>query len=120
MYKAVLFPALAALMIAASPLAAGAGQQLPEGKYVTKAALNQLFPGTFLAKFKKYKVRFTASRNGMITGKYRLFSDKGNWWVRDRKLCIRLKNWFKGKTRCSHVIQYGPVYVAKDVVFRKL
>ncbi len=108
----------AALMV--SPANSQSAKPLPAGEYVTKAGLAQLFPGTFMARFKKYKVRFTASRNGKITGKYRLFSDKGSWWLRDRKLCIKLSNWFKGKTKCSYVIKYGPVYVAKDVVFSKL
>ena len=108
----------AALM--AGPAQAQSAKPLPAGEYVTKAGLAQLFPGTFMARFKKYKVRFTASPNGKITGKYRLFSDKGKWWLRDRKLCIRLSSWFKGKTKCSYVIKYGPVYVAKDVVFKKL
>ena len=65
---------------------AQSAKPLPAGEYVTKAGLAELFPGTFMARFKKYKVRFTASRNGKITGKYRLFSDKGSWWLRDRKL----------------------------------
>ncbi|MCP5083836.1 MAG: hypothetical protein GY948_19285 [Alphaproteobacteria bacterium] len=108
----------AALMV--SPAYSQSAKPLPAGEYVTKAGLAQLFPGTFMARFKKYKVRFTASRNGKITGKYRLFSDKGSWWLRDRKLCIKLSSWFKGKTKCSYVIKYGPVYVAKDVVFSKL
>ena len=113
---------LGALFVAllVSPANAQSAIPLPAGDYVTKAGLAQLFPGTFMARFKKYRVRFTASRNGKITGKYRLFSDKGNWWLRDQKLCIKLANWFKGKTKCSYVIKYGQTYVAKDVVFSKL
>ena len=120
MKQLALMLGLIAAALMASPAQSQSAKPLPAGEYVTKAGLAQLFPGTFMARFKKYKVRFTASRNGRITGKYRLFSDKGNWWLRDAKLCIKLQSWFKGKTKCSHVIKYGPVYVAKDVVFSKL
>lgn len=111
---------LAALVICGVVGASYAGEKLPKGQYVTKAGLKKLFPGKFAAKYKKYRVKFTASPNGTITGRYKIFSDKGTWRVRNRKLCITLKSWFKGKTQCSHVIKYGPIYVAKDVVFRKL
>ena len=120
MKKLVLVLGIIAAALLASPANSQSAKPLPAGEYVTKAGLAQLFPGTFMARFKKYKVRFIASRNGKITGKYRLFSDKGSWWLRDRKLCIKLSSWFKGKTKCSYVIKYGPVYVAKDVVFSKL
>lgn len=120
MKKLVLALGLIAATCIGTPAQAQSAKPLPAGEYVTKAGLAQLFPGKFLARFKKYKVRFTASPNGKIIGKYRLFSDKGNWWLRDRKLCIKLSNWFKGKTKCSHVIKYGSTYVAKDVVFKKL
>ncbi len=112
--------ALAASMVFGHVVQSSAGEQLPAGKYVTKTGLKKLFPGTFAAKFKKYQVKFTASRNGTITGRYKMFSDKGTWRVRNRKLCITLNRWFKGRTQCSHVIQYGPIFVAKNVVFKKL
>ena len=120
MKKLALTLALAASMTCGYAAQSIAAEQLPKGKYVSKAGLQKLFPGTFAAKFKKYRVKFTASRNGTITGRYKMFSDKGTWRVRNRKLCITLKSWFKGKTQCSHVIQYGPVFVAKDVIFKKL
>ncbi|MEM7429290.1 MAG: hypothetical protein AAF441_24660 [Pseudomonadota bacterium] len=120
MKKLMLTLALAAAMVYGHSAPSDAGEKLPAGKYVTKSGLKKLFPGTFAAKFKKYRVRFVVSRNGTITGRYKMFSDKGTWRVRNRQLCITLKSWFKGKTQCSHVIKYGPVYVAKDVVFRKL
>ena len=120
MKKLVLTLAVASAMIYGKVDTSSAAEKLPAGKYVTKAGLKKLFPGTFAAKYKKYRVKFTASPNGTITGRYKVFSDKGTWRVRNRKLCITLKSWFKGRTQCSHVIKYGPVYVAKDVVFKKL
>lgn len=120
MKKLALVLGLMTAALVFSPAHAQSAKPLPAGEYVTKAGLAELFPGTFMARFKKFKVRFIASSNGQITGKYRLFSDKGSWWLRDRKLCIKLSSWFKGKTKCSHVIKYGSTYVAKDVVFKKL
>ncbi len=120
MKKTVLILGLAATMAVAGATATSAGQKQPAGKYVTKADLKRLFPGKFAARFKKYNLRFVASSNGSITGRYKIFSDKGTWRVRNRKLCIKLNSWFKGKPQCSHVIQYGSTYVAKNVVFRKL
>ena len=121
MKKTVLILGMAAAMAVAGATGSNAGQKkLPAGKYVTKTDLKRLFPGKFAARFKKYNIKFIAASNGSITGRYKMFSDKGTWRVRNRKLCITLNSWFKGKTQCSHVIRYGTTYVAKNVVFRKL
>ena len=120
MNKFVLTLALTSALVCGTSAISAAGDNLPAGKYVSKSGLKKLFPGKFAAKYKKYRVKFTASPNGTITGRYKVFSDKGTWRVKNRKLCIKLERWFKGRTQCSHVIQYGPIFVAKDVVFKRL
>lgn len=90
------------------------------GETLTTRAIKKLFPGQFHAVVKGYEVRFNAKRDGRLVGSYMASTDTGRWSIRRGRLCIMLKDWTKGKTSCSRVVQAGSWYKAKNVKFRKL
>ncbi len=61
-----------------------------------------------------------AASNGHLTGKSFAGTDTGRWSVRSGKLCIMLRDWFDGQTRCSHVVRGGNRSRAETVRFRKI
>ena len=90
------------------------------GERLSTRAIKQLFPGQFSAVVKGYKVHFKARRDGSLVGSYMAATDTGRWSIRRGRLCIMLKDWMKGETSCSSVVQVGSWYKANDVKFRKL
>ncbi len=112
--------AVAAAMAIATLEEANAGETLPAGQYVPANVVKQLFPGSFKAVVKGYRVVFKAKRDGSLMGNYKGIKDTGFWKLKGGNLCIMLRSWFKGRTKCAAVIQYGPWFAVKDVLFRKL
>ena len=86
---------------------------------VSSRALKNLFPGQFQAIIKGYKVKFRAMGNGRLYGKYKNYKDQGRWSVRSGRLCIMLKEWMNGKTKCSAVTKRNGWYQSAQVQFRK-
>jgi len=103
-----------AIMIAASAAAAAATPP------ISHSALKNLFPGKFAVSVSGVSVRIVASANGTLEGKSFAGSDSGSWSVRSGRLCIMLRDWFDGQTRCSRVVRDGDWYRAEDVRFRKI
>ena len=87
---------------------------------VSSRALKNLFPGQFQAIIKGYKVRFRALGNGRLYGTYKNLKDQGRWSVRRGRLCIMLKEWMNGQTKCSSVTKQNGWYQSAQVQFRKL
>ena len=106
--------AVAGALTLASLTTAGAGENK-----VSASTLKRLFPGTFQAIVKGYKVKFTAMGNGRLRGKYKNLKDSGRWSVRRGRLCIMLKEWMNGQTKCSSVTKNGGWYRSAQVQFRK-
>ncbi len=96
------------------------GGQATAGERLSTRAIKQLFPGQFRAVVKGYKVVITAKSDGSLVGSSMASTDTGRWSVRRGRLCIMLKDWFKGKTSCSAVVHNGGWYRANKVKFRKL
>ena len=90
------------------------------GEKLSTRAIKQLFPGQFSAVVKGYAVKFVARRDGSLIGTHMASKDTGRWSVRRGRLCIMLKDWLKGKTKCSPVVQSGSWYRTKVAKFRKL
>ncbi len=111
---AAVFSALAA------PASAQASLLRPEIRFISQAELMSLFPGTFVAEFqKRHKVLIRATGQGELIARHTLQSDRGTWYVMGESLCIRFESWMRGQTVCSPVVGYGPVFVARDVVFMR-
>ena len=90
-------------------------------KRVQPQELRQMFPGQFRAQVRGYDVRLIASRDGSLKGFYGGFSDTGRWSVRGSRLCIMLKDWLDGKTRCAAVKRTGKgTYLAGSIRFRRM
>ncbi len=88
---------------------------------VSSHELRQMFPGQFRAQVRGYDVRFIASRDGSLKGIYGGFTDSGRWSVRGSRLCIMLRDWLDGKTRCAAVKRAGKgTYLAGDIRFRRM
>lgn len=83
-------------------------------------ALKALFPGSFQAEVRGYKINFIARKDGTLVGESRQGTDTGQWSVQQGQLCIMLSSWLSGRTACSQVVQQGDWYRADNVVFRKL
>ncbi len=90
------------------------------GEKLSTRAIKQLFPGQFSAVVKGYAVKFVARSDGSLIGLHSASQDTGRWSVRRGRLCIMLKDWLKGKTKCSPVVQNGNWYRTKVAKFRKL
>ena len=90
------------------------------GEKLSSKAIKKLFPGQFAAVVKGHKVRFVARGDGSLVGKHVASTDTGRWSIRRGRLCIMLKDWMDGKTRCSSVVRSGKWYRANAVKFRKL
>ena len=108
----------AALLLASllSPVASAVERKVPSHE------LRQMFPGQFRAQVKGYDVRFIASGDGRLKGIYGGFTDTGRWSVRGNRLCITLKDWLDGKTKCAAVRRSanGPWYLAGSIRFRRM
>ena len=106
--------AIAGAIALASYSQAGAAEK------VSSSTLKRLFPGQFQAIVKGYKVRFKALGNGRLYGTYKNHKDQGRWSVRSGRLCIMLKEWMNGQTKCSAVTKRNGWYQSAQVQFRKL
>ncbi len=113
--RALLAAALLMITVPQAAQAASSGQRA-----LDRQELRKMFPGTFRAQVKGYDVRFIASRDGRLKGIYGSLTDDGRWSLRGNRLCIMLKDWLKGKTRCAAVRQTsGAWYLAGDIRFRR-
>ena len=110
---------LSVLAIAGALTLASHSQAGAEEK-VSPSTLKRLFPGQFQAIVKGYKVRFRATGNGRLYGTYKNLKDQGRWSVRSGRLCIMLKEWMNGQTKCSSVTKQNGWYQSAQVQFRKL
>ncbi len=72
----------------------------------------QLFPGQFEASVKGYRVFFSGSASGRLSGVAYGREDSGRWSAKGSTLCISWKNWTKGKAVCGRVVRKGGWYVA--------
>ncbi|NND49033.1 MAG: hypothetical protein HKN60_02145, partial [Rhizobiales bacterium] len=77
---------------------------------ISHSTLKSLFPGKFAVSVSGVSVRMVAASNGYLTGTSFAGTDTGRWSVRSGKLCIMLRDWFDGQTRCSRVVRDGKWY----------
>jgi hypothetical protein len=101
--------ALAATLIAAVsfPLA-GFAQAAP----LARSEVTKLFPGQFEAQVKGYRVNFTGTRGGSISGVAYGQQDTGHWFMKGSALCVSFDKWTKGKAKCGQISHQGGWYVA--------
>ena len=107
--------AIAAVFALAAGLAAEASAPT-----VSHSALKRLFPGKFAVSVSGVSVRIVAASNGNLTGTSFAGTDSGRWSVKNGRLCIMLRDWFDGQTKCSRVVREGEWYRAETVRFRKI
>ena len=79
---------------------------------LAKGEITKLFPGQFEAKVKGYRVSFSGSRNGALSGQAYGQQDKGRWYMQGSVLCVVWNKWTKGKAHCGQIVQQGGWYVA--------
>jgi len=93
-------------------------------KPLTSAEIKILFPGQFEARFKSYRVMFSADGAGRMAGRAHGITDKGRWTLNGRQLCISWARWTKGEASCGAIWKRGKWYVASGqsgyLRFRKL
>ena len=106
-------------IVAAFMLAAGFAAEAATPQ-VSHNALKRLFPGKFAVTVSGVSVRMVAAGNGNLTGTSFAGTDTGRWSVRQGRLCIMLRDWFDGQTKCAHVVREGNWYRAETVRFRKI
>ncbi len=89
---------------------------------IPRHELRKMFPGQFQARVKGFDVRFIASGDGRLKGFYGSLTDTGRWSVRGNRLCITLKDWLDGETKCAAVrrASHGPWYLAGNIRFRRM
>ena len=106
----ILRTALAAAVIGAAALPlAGIVQAAP----LARSEVTKLFPGQFEAQVKGYRVNFTGTRGGSITGVADGQQDTGRWYMKGASLCVSFDKWTKGEAKCGRISQQGGWYVAK-------
>lgn len=107
----ILRTALAAGILAAGtfslPLSAEAGS-------LGRSDITKLFPGQFEAQVKGYRVSFTGSRGGSLSGVAYGQQDKGRWFMKGSALCVAWEKWTKGEAKCGRITQQGGWYVASS------
>ncbi|WP_374332106.1 hypothetical protein [Aestuariivirga sp.] len=107
----ILRSALAAGVIAAAALPlAGLAQAAP----LARSEVTKLFPGQFEAQVKGYRVNFTGTRGGSITGVAYGQQDTGHWYMKGSSLCVAFDKWTKGEAKCGRISQQGGWYVASS------
>jgi hypothetical protein len=90
------------------------------GQAMSGTQIKSLFPGTFKAVVNGFvTVKLTAYRSGKLKGSMSGDSDHGRWSVRGSVLCIVLKKWMDGKSRCSRVTKSGKWYRVASVKFKR-
>ena len=99
---------LAALIGAVSFGAVASAQAAP----LRSAGVTKLFPGQFEAQVKGYRVIFSGTRDGALTGVAYGQQDEGRWFMKGSALCVSWNKWTKGKTHCGEISQQGGWYVA--------
>src|SRR3974390_2484888 len=102
---------LIAIVLASLPLTSVCAEEL------TGAALHQAVAGkTVYVDTPMGEVPIRYSVNGGLSGKTELAlldgesktSDRGHWWVADKKLCIQWHNWMGGKAHCFTMHRTSP------------
>lgn len=101
----------AAALIGAAALTTSAPVQAGP---LAKGEVTKLFPGQFEAKVKGYRVSFSGSRNGALSGQAYGQQDKGRWYMQGSALCVVWNKWTKGKAHCGQIVQQGGWYVAQS------
>jgi hypothetical protein len=105
----ILRTALAAGFIAAAALPlAGLAEAAP----LARSEVAKLFPGQFEAQVKGYRVNFTGTRGGSISGVAYGQQDTGHWYMKGSALCVAFTKWTKGEAKCGRISQQGGWYVA--------
>jgi hypothetical protein len=107
----ILRTALAAGVIAAAALPLAS---LAEAAPLARSEVTKLFPGQFEAQVKGYRVNFTGSRGGSITGVAYGQQDTGRWFMKGSALCVSFDKWTKGEAKCGRISQQGGWYVASS------
>ncbi len=79
-----------------------------------RAEVTRLFPGQFEAKVQGYRVSFSGSSSGQISGSAYGQQDKGRWYMKGSSLCVSFDKWTKGKAHCGKIVQQGGWYVASS------
>lgn len=87
---------------------------------LSHSTLRSMFPGTFAVRVQGMSAKFIASSGGRLTGESLVGTDSGYWSVRSGRLCIMLRDWLGGETRCSAVVREGGWYRAESVLFRRI
>ena len=99
----------AAVLLGAAVLSTSAAA---EAGSLGKGEITKLFPGQFEAKVKGYRVAFSGSRGGALTGSAYGQQDKGRWYMKGSALCVVWNKWTKGKAHCGEITRQGAWYVA--------
>lgn len=72
----------------------------------------KIFPGQFEAKVKGYRVFFSGSGGGRLSGQAYGQQDTGRWYVAGSSLCVVFKKWTKGQAKCGALTRQAGWYVA--------
>ncbi|MEI7600518.1 MAG: hypothetical protein WCJ41_14505 [Aestuariivirga sp.] len=99
----------ATLIVAAALPLANIAQAAP----LARSEVTKLFPGQFEAQVKGYRVNFTGSRGGSISGVAYGQQDTGHWYMKGSALCVSFDKWTKGEAKCGRISQQGGWYVAQ-------
>lgn len=101
--------ALAATIVVATALSTAATVQAAP---LARSDVAQLFPGQFEAQVKGYRVNFSGTRGGTLSGVAYGQQDTGRWYMKGAALCVSFDKWTKGKAHCGQIVQKGGWYVA--------
>ena len=85
---------------------------LAQAGALARSDVTKLFPGQFEAQVKGYRVSFSGTRGGSLTGTAYGQQDRGHWYMRGAELCVAFDKWTKGKAHCGEIFQQGGWYVA--------
>jgi hypothetical protein len=98
-----------AVLIGAAVLSTSA---IAEAGSLGKGEVTKLFPGQFEAKVKGYRVAFTGTKGGTLSGSAYGQQDKGRWYMSGSALCVVWNKWTKGKAHCGEITRQGGWFVA--------
>ena len=76
--------------------------------------IRNLFPGTYEARVRGYKVKIVARSNGSLSGSAFNYKDKGRWWIKGNRLCVAWSNWTGGRASCGVIARAGKWYVSRS------
>jgi len=85
-----------------------------DGVLLNAQSIKNLFPGQYEARFKGYKVVFSAHRDGRLVGQAFGKEDRGKWFLRGNQACMTWKKWTEGKPECGSISRQGNWLVANN------